>query len=1331
MMEEQNALTLKFLQGEMEADEYKSEFTATAKRQEGELQDELNKLGVDSTNVALDNLGDVGTGVDALTEKFIKLSAVISAAARGEDASQVAKEFADTVIPDMASVTEEFLEGINSKKTMKDITKDEDTKAAYDQALKSYQLNLDQINLLKSENDQLKAQKVTIESGINASLAAVNDNLVEQLDLLDDVVDRYHDINVILGQIERLTNKIVKEQDKLVGPEYLGALEAENQAMDVTNLGLQKKREIAVGEQQELQAQMAGYGFTFNEDGTIGNYGGVMQSYIDGIREAQSKGDKETAEDLEKRYDKVKELASNYDTLVNETIPGIDEEIEGNLDRKIENNIKKFNYAIKLQLDMSDAEKQWRDFRKKLLEKDDFKGQIEIDIGYLFNPQSLKNIENLIGHVNSIADEVQKMQNGETSSIYVNDLAQGEEDLKQAVNDMISAVEDWQSTYEAVSENLLNEMSKLSDTFNKLTGNYDAINEWLNNWRDVTSLTQGEESYAEFDNIYKLQHQANLEKLQADRESADTWKDIMDRTKEGSDEWNEAVDNWTSASSQLFTDFQDAIKNAADAFSNKIKLNFQNFRAGISNGGQIGDFEREKYNWEAAVKRDEEYLDTVTKSYEIDKLRSKINTEINKTSSSSSRQKLIDFQRKELKLLEKKDKLSQYDIDRSNKKLDILQKTIALEEAQNNKSQMRLRRDSQGNYQYQYVADTDAIEEAEQELKDAYQALYQLDEDKIKENVRKYYDLVIDMEQQVQTAVSTLKGEALEKELNRIQNEFLPQFTELGAEQEQVYKNIQESASYLASQSTAKDSFVAISSYVTGLDPSFEHLKEKLIGSESVNSNFGTLKDSMVGDGEDANSIKTAFDTLGDNAENILPGHVTTGVANMSKTMFGEDGESGFKGALDTLFDQCITDSAAFDTNLKDIQGWSGIDITKTNADLATAANRTGTLNERFKGLNTTLSTSISRLTSVNDYLQGVIDKTSEDIEWTIKIKENLEKVKGKFDNLAAAAANAAGKVAHIKKTDYDKTVKVGIGINYPNKWQTDLENFQKKINGLTGKTITITTNHVTTYTDQGGAKKEETPSKRPSFQNTVYTKTYYSDGEGGIGTQEVGYQSGSLYLGEESKKGSGIYHMYDVHGEGQGYMHLKSKKREGNNNIATVWSTPNESDSSTIDISKGTKVLYNPNTIEVGNKEFYQIWYKKGDGYLAGYVGVNAFDKFDTGGYTGNWNSKEGRMAMLHEKELVLNAKDTKNILAAVNSVRAMQSIITSLDLNALAVKKQMLSNLTTPIVAKEGITDNSLNQNVQIEANFPNVRDARQIEEAFDNLVNMATQYANKQTR
>jgi hypothetical protein len=41
----------------------------------------------------------------------------------------------------------------------------------------------------------------------------------------------------------------------------------------------------------------------------------------------------------------------------------------------------------------------------------------------------------------------------------------------------------------------------------------------------------------------------------------------------------------------------------------------------------------------------------------------------------------------------------------------------------------------------------------------------------------------------------------------------------------------------------------------------------------------------------------------------------------------------------------------------------------------------------------------------------------------------------------------------------------------------------------------------------------------------------------------------------------------------------------------------------------------------------------------------------FNTGGYTGAWGS-EGRLAMLHEKELVLNQDDTKNLLETVDVV-------------------------------------------------------------------------------
>lgn len=120
-------------------------------------------------------------------------------------------------------------------------------------------------------------------------------------------------------------------------------------------------------------------------------------------------------------------------------------------------------------------------------------------------------------------------------------------------------------------------------------------------------------------------------------------------------------------------------------------------------------------------------------------------------------------------------------------------------------------------------------------------------------------------------------------------------------------------------------------------------------------------------------------------------------------------------------------------------------------------------------------------------------------------------------------------------------------------------------------------------------------------------------------------------------------------------------------------------------------------------------------------------FDKtttsYDTGGYTGNWkhDTDDGKLAILHEKELVLNAEDTKNILAAVDTVR---SISDSLRGQALEAANSYTSDLdtATPIVTQP-ITQ-SVQQDVHIDATFPNVTDHNEIELAMNNLINTASQ-------
>ena len=48
----------------------------------------------------------------------------------------------------------------------------------------------------------------------------------------------------------------------------------------------------------------------------------------------------------------------------------------------------------------------------------------------------------------------------------------------------------------------------------------------------------------------------------------------------------------------------------------------------------------------------------------------------------------------------------------------------------------------------------------------------------------------------------------------------------------------------------------------------------------------------------------------------------------------------------------------------------------------------------------------------------------------------------------------------------------------------------------------------------------------------------------------------------------------------------------------------------------------------------------------------------YNTGGYTGAWGP-EGKLALLHEKELVLNKEDTENMLKMVSMVRDIVSVL------------------------------------------------------------------------
>ena len=165
---------------------------------------------------------------------------------------------------------------------------------------------------------------------------------------------------------------------------------------------------------------------------------------------------------------------------------------------------------------------------------------------------------------------------------------------------------------------------------------------------------------------------------------------------------------------------------------------FQNLNNKVTGGLGLDYVEEE---WNLINKNADQYLDTVNSLYEVQKLENKYLDALDKTDSISAQRQLKELMDEELADLRERDKLTKYDIDRANQKYEIALKQIALQEAQQNKSTMRLRRDSQGNYRYEYVSDQDQVGQIQDELNDMYNSLYNFDKARYQDNLSQIYDV--------------------------------------------------------------------------------------------------------------------------------------------------------------------------------------------------------------------------------------------------------------------------------------------------------------------------------------------------------------------------------------------------------------------------------------------------------------------------------------------------------------------------------------------------------------------------------------------------------------
>ena len=322
-------------------------------------------------------------------------------------------------------------------------------------------------------------------------------------------------------------------------------------------------------------------------------------------------------------------------------------------------------------------------------------------------------------------------------------------DYKQAIQSLeelwIDALEQLNNLYDEQIERFKNFHSILNSSADlmKLIGkNFDIIQTYY-----TSMVTNAERTYQ---GTLKKFNQAKL-----------IYDDIMnrDRAAVSDEEYNEAVKNYENVTQELIAVSKEWVEIIKTAFSEQVSVALED-AIKASTG-----YEREAMSmaWELEVAKDDRYLDEVNKIYAIESLERKIQKSIDETDNVSIQRKLNELKERELKILEEKSKLSQYDLDRANAEYELTLKQIALEEAQQTANKMKLTRDAMGNYTYQYVADQDAISQAEEALATAKNNLYNLDKDRKKELISEWFSIMSEYESKMSKAMATGNTELQEQ----------------------------------------------------------------------------------------------------------------------------------------------------------------------------------------------------------------------------------------------------------------------------------------------------------------------------------------------------------------------------------------------------------------------------------------------------------------------------------------------------------------------------------------------------------------------------------------
>ena len=302
------------------------------------------------------------------------------------------------------------------------------------------------------------------------------------------------------------------------------------------------------------------------------------------------------------------------------------------------------------------------------------------------------------------------------------------------------------------------------------------------------------------------------------------------------------LEEFNESQEALYQAAQEAMEIARDMYLEQVEKAVYDFGKQLSNGLGL-DLLQDKYDH--YIEKSERYLDQVNEAYEVASWYNKLQADIDKSTNPMYTERLKALQ-KEIDLRREGNTLSEYDLEVLEAKYKALQAQMALEDAQNNKNQLRLVRDRQGNWNYQYTANPDEIADKQQELLDAENEWYNI----AKQQVQDVTGEIVSTWQECQDAIEeiysdmTLTDQERADKAQEIYDYYCEKIKYLETEKQNALTDIAE-----AGNESLQNSAEATGAAIVGIAEEFDSTWADTLDSMTDNTNqFQSALDDALGD---------------------------------------------------------------------------------------------------------------------------------------------------------------------------------------------------------------------------------------------------------------------------------------------------------------------------------------------------------------------------------------------------------------------------------------------------------------------------------------------------